>query len=99
MTNITPEEEIVQKNKYYTNFNVGILSMLMGVGTPFILPILGSVLAPILFFGGVIAVLIAKKPIWVKLLTVVLFFAPIVIWWDDYVLTVFLFTQSVQFTE
>lgn len=93
-TNIAPDEKSPSKNRLYTNYNVGILSMLVGVGSPFILPILGSFLAPLIFLGGMIAILIAKKPIWLRLVTVIVLVAPIIIWWDIYEFYVFEYTQS-----
>lgn len=95
--NIGPEKEKSEWTKtWYTNFNIGILSMLFGLLTPFVLPILGSVLAPFVFLGGAIAVILAKQPIWVRLVTILVFVVPVVIWWDWYVSILFEWNSSIN---
>lgn len=69
--------------------------MLVAVVTPFMLPILGSFLAPFLFIGGIVAVLRSEQPIWARFLVILVFLIPLVIWWDLYVYGIFYFTQSV----
>ncbi|MCB9189796.1 MAG: hypothetical protein H6599_11025 [Flavobacteriales bacterium] len=94
-TNTAPDTKVGFWSKRYNNFNVGILAMLVAVVTPFMLPILGSFLAPFLFVGGVYAVMRSDVKIHYRILIIVFFIIPLVIWWDLYVYGIFYFTKSV----
>lgn len=95
-TNTAPEQKSDFWKSLYTNFNVGILSMVMGIILPFVVPIMGQFFSPIFFIGGVIAVLWSKQPIWARILVVVAFTLPLVIFWDRYVLLIYIFMDWIS---
>ncbi|CAG5078462.1 hypothetical protein [Parvicella tangerina] len=95
-TNIAPEGKSEFWKKLYTNFNVGILAMLMGILLPFVVPIMGQFFSPIFFIGGIIAVLWSKQPIWMRVLAVVVFIIPLILLWDQYVLLIYNFMNWVS---
>lgn len=96
-TNTAPQTKISFWKKNYTNFNVGILAMVVALVTPFMLPILGSFLAPFLFLGGIVAIMRSEVKIQYRLLVILLFIVPLVIWWEQYAYGVFYMTKV--FTE
>ncbi len=77
-------EELKKTNKLYTNYPIGLFSMLIALLLPVILPILGSFIAPLLFIAGVVAVMISKVNIWLRLSTVLLIVGIVYVFWKEY---------------
>ena len=77
-------EELKKTNKLYTNYPIGLFSMLIALLLPVILPNLGSFIAPLLFIAGVVAVMISKVNIWLRLPTVLLIVGIVYVFWKEY---------------
>lgn len=99
MTNTTPQEDPVVEKWYYTNYSIGILSMFIAYLAPFLLPFLGSFIAPFLFLAGVFAVIISKKKWWLILLTLLVFTLPLLLFWQEYEILVYTFLLDTNHPE
>jgi hypothetical protein len=58
--------------------------MIVAVLLPVILPVLGSFIAPFLFIAGIVAVMISKIPLWIRVGTVLLIVGSIALFWTQY---------------
>ncbi|MCB9196296.1 MAG: hypothetical protein H6598_08740 [Flavobacteriales bacterium] len=94
--NIKPSGKKITLTKLYTNYNIGLLSMIVGLSMPFILPILGGFIFPVLMLGGLIAIIISDKKILTKLITILVIVVPLILLWDWYALLVFEFTDGIN---
>lgn len=84
-------DKVELKEKLYSNYSIGIVAIIMALAVPIVLPVLGSYIAPISLVAGIVAVMISKVNLWLRIGTILIFLVPLIIFWHEYEILVMQF--------